>query len=54
MRHPPPQEEFNLDRFDSDDGADQEVPEDTEEDSDYEQITSALLVPPPDAEIAEL
>ena len=54
MRHPPPQEEFNLDGFDSDDGADQEVPEDTEEDSDYEQVTSALLVPPPDAEIAEL
>ena len=54
MCHPPPQEEFNLDGFDSDDGADQEVPEDTEEDSDYEQVTSALLVPPPDAEIAEL
>ena len=54
MRHPPLQEEFNLDGFDSDDGADQEVPEDTEEDSDYEQITSALLVPPPNAEIAKL
>ena len=54
MRHPPLQEEFNLDGFDSDDGADQEVPEDTKEDSDYEQITSALLVPPPNAEIAEL
>ena len=54
MHHPPPQEEFNLDGFNPDDGANQEVLEDTEEDSNYEQVTSALLVPPPDAEIAEL